>query len=365
MAASDIEVCNKALVTLGAQTITSLSSSTPTDRELLCQKLYPDALKAVLRSHPWNCATRRCYLVSPGPSTTDKDTALTVAGRDVFRSNATAAHTGLRAVRGASTLLRYFEVVVRSTITDMSIGVCAAGHVLTNYIGVTSNGWSYRADGQKSNNATTGAYGAAYNRDDVIGVALNLTAGTLTFYLNGVTQGTAYAAGLTGATLFPAVTLFDVSTQVEVNMVSSLWAQTPPAGYVEWPSLQAPETDWTYSLPLPTDWLRTMAVGLKDDTDNYRQEGAAILSNKNPLALQYVGTLAESAMDAQLSEVLTAYMVWKLAYPITKSSSQADQRAAEYQAIARMARTTDGQEQPIEFANDQRLVTARTFGRFR
>jgi len=364
MAATDIEVCNKALVKLGAQTITSLSSGSPSDRELLCRTLYPDALKAVLRGHPWNVATKRCYLVSPGPSTTDKDAALTVAGRDVFRSTATAAHTGLRAVRGASTLLRYFEVVVRSTITDMSVGVCAAGHTLTNYIGFASNGWSYRADGQKSNNATTAAYGTAYNRDDVIGVALNLTAGTLTFYLNGVSQGSAYASGLTGATLFPAVTLYDPSTQVEVNMVTSLWSQTVPTGYVEWPSLQAPETDWTYSLPLPTDWLRTMAVGLKDDVDNYRQEGSAILADKNPLAFQYVGTIAESAMDAQLTEAMTAYMEWQLAYPITKSAARADQAASAYSALLKMARATDGQEQPIEFANDRRLITARTFGRF-
>ena len=47
--------------------------------------------------------------------------------------------------------------------------------------------------------------GASYVIGNVMGIKLDLGAGTLTFYKNGVSQGTAFT-GLSG-TFYPAVTL--------------------------------------------------------------------------------------------------------------------------------------------------------------
>ncbi len=54
-------------------------------------------------------------------------------------------------------------------------------------------GYAYNSDGQKVlNGATFTSYGASWTNNDVIGVALDADAGTVTFYKNGVSQGTAF-----------------------------------------------------------------------------------------------------------------------------------------------------------------------------
>jgi len=63
--------------------------------------------------------------------------------------------------------------------------------------GSGANEYAYRSDGQKNTNGTTSAYGAAFGSGDVITGLLDLNAGTLTFYKNGVSQGVAFS-GLTG-----------------------------------------------------------------------------------------------------------------------------------------------------------------------
>lgn len=55
--ASVVELCSNALAELGEDTITSLTDDTP--RARLCNRFYPSTRDAVLRAHPWNCATAR------------------------------------------------------------------------------------------------------------------------------------------------------------------------------------------------------------------------------------------------------------------------------------------------------------------
>jgi hypothetical protein len=60
------------------------------------------------------------------------------------------------------------------------------------------SGLSYTYDGNKVNNFGASAYGATYTTNDVIGVAVDMDAGTLTFYKNGSSQGTAFSSGVSG-----------------------------------------------------------------------------------------------------------------------------------------------------------------------
>jgi len=64
-------------------------------------------------------------------------------------------------------------------------------------LGRTANGYGYRSNQQLYNNNSISTYGASWTDGDAIGVALDLDAGTLTFYKNGVSQGQA-ASGLSG-----------------------------------------------------------------------------------------------------------------------------------------------------------------------
>ena len=55
----------------------------------------------------------------------------------------------------------------------------------------------YGASGDKYNSGSNASYGATYTNGDIIGVALDLDAGTLIFYKNNASQGTAFSS-LTG-----------------------------------------------------------------------------------------------------------------------------------------------------------------------
>jgi hypothetical protein len=51
---------------------------------------------------------------------------------------------------------------------------------------------SYSASGNKASGATSTSYGSSYTANDVIGLAADIDAGTLIFYKNGSSQGTAF-----------------------------------------------------------------------------------------------------------------------------------------------------------------------------
>lgn len=96
----------------------------------------------------------------------------------------------------------YWEILMQ-TLTNggNTIGI-GTGAANINYgPGFDGNAYAYANGGQKANGNSYPAYGAAYLQGDVIGVALDLDAGTLTFYKNGVSQGEAFS-GLSG-TFFP------------------------------------------------------------------------------------------------------------------------------------------------------------------
>lgn len=57
MASSSVEICNSALIKLGAATITSLNDGNKSAK--LCKAQYDRLRKEVLRSHPWNFAISR------------------------------------------------------------------------------------------------------------------------------------------------------------------------------------------------------------------------------------------------------------------------------------------------------------------
>jgi hypothetical protein len=94
--------------------------------------------------------------------------------------------------------------------------------------GTVSDAYVYSSNGYKYNNNTGLAYGATYTTNDVIGVALDIGAGTLTFYKNGVSQGTAYS-GLSGA-FAPCLGCFTGGVLV-ANFGQRPFAYTAPSGF--------------------------------------------------------------------------------------------------------------------------------------
>jgi len=137
----------------------------------------------------------------------------------------------------------YCELTCVTLGSEFTVGICT-DQGSTNYVGGTSTSWGYYTNGNKYNNGSGSAYGATYTSGDLIGVAFDAGAGTLTFYKNGTSQGTAFT-GLTSGTYF-----FTMSTRTNggastgtANFGQQPFTYTPPSGYV---ALN------TYNLPTPT-----------------------------------------------------------------------------------------------------------------
>lgn len=60
--ASDIEICNNALILLGKNPISSFADQSESDAARACANLYPIAKADILRRHPWNCCIKRVIL---------------------------------------------------------------------------------------------------------------------------------------------------------------------------------------------------------------------------------------------------------------------------------------------------------------
>ncbi len=114
--------------------------------------------------------------------------------------------------------------------TNNNIGVSKI-EATTAYAGNTADGFCYRIDGNKYSNSTASAYGSSWALNDVIGVALDLDSGTVTFYKNGVSQGIAFT-GLSG-TFAPVVANGNTSTTKtwNANFGQRPFTYTPPTDF--------------------------------------------------------------------------------------------------------------------------------------
>ena len=126
----------------------------------------------------------------------------------------------------------YWEVTPTNTATDAAIGIAGASEFTAAYVGQTAQSFGYFAsNGYKSNNASSAAYGATYTTNDIIGVALDLDAGTLVFYKNNTSQGTAYSS-LSGS-FVPAISDGGTGTSAFVsNFGQRPFSYTPPTGFL-------------------------------------------------------------------------------------------------------------------------------------
>ena len=86
----------------------------------------------------------------------------------------------------------------------------------------------YSGNGRIYDSSSSFTYGASYTTNDVIGCALDLDAGTLRFYKNGVDQGQA-VSGLTGIW---NVGVSSLDTPAIVNFGQRDFEQTPPSGFL-------------------------------------------------------------------------------------------------------------------------------------
>jgi hypothetical protein len=129
----------------------------------------------------------------------------------------------------------YWEgTVATASGSNIIIGI---GNTDTSFVNLDSNlgmtgsttSYAYNGLAYKQNNNSQPSYGATFTTNDVIGVAFDADAGTLTFYKNNTSQGTAYT-GITG-TYYPACGGRLSNDSWYMNFGQRPFVYTPPTGF--------------------------------------------------------------------------------------------------------------------------------------
>jgi hypothetical protein len=208
----------------------------------------------------------------------------------------------------------YWEVTptAASGGADYVVGIAISTFTATAVLGNSAGEYGYVQNGNKISNGTITAYGSTYTTNDIIGVALDLNAGTIVFYKNNVSQGTAYS-GITGTYVALASDGSTAQTSTFVfNFGQRGFNYTPPSGFV---ALN------TYNLPTPT-------------IPNGAAQMAATLYTGTNATLAITNTVNGKAMQPDMLWVKSRsavgnHLVWDSVRGVTKalntSSSAAEQ----------------------------------------
>jgi hypothetical protein len=168
------------------------------------------------------------------PLRNDQNAVLTNGNLDLSTAGSVARY-GTYTTIGVTSAKWYWEITAGALSTDgYNVGIASASKSATSALGSDTDSYIYLVAGTKRTNNVTLSYGASYTAGDVIGVALDLDAGTLTFYKNGVSQGTAYTSIPTN-TWFPTVaddaTGSTTGSSFIANFGQRPFAYTAPSGF--------------------------------------------------------------------------------------------------------------------------------------
>ena len=139
----------------------------------------------------------------------------------------------------------YWEVtVVTGTGSSQEIvGVAnTVDNISASYSGSTANTYGYQSNASKNNNGGGTSYGASYTTGDVIGVAVDTTAGTIVFYKNNTSQGTAFTGLSSSYSYVAASSLLGTTSNFATNFGQRPFAYTPPTGYVALNTYNLPDS---------------------------------------------------------------------------------------------------------------------------
>ena len=170
-----------------------------------------------------------------------KGSTVNIANGNLGVSNTTSGGSGkILGTIGVSSGKWYAEATMSGSGGMPGISEFIAN--TSQYPGGDANSWGYNNGGDKYYNGGNAAYGASFTTGDVIGVALNMDTGSVTFYKNNTSQGVAYNSGIAGKTITFAGR-GDTTTTESWNFGQQPFTYTPPSGY---------NALNTYNLPTPT-----------------------------------------------------------------------------------------------------------------
>jgi SPRY domain len=158
----------------------------------------------------------------------DKAAAITLSSGNLTETNNASTAGIVRATIGKASNKWYWEVTDNVSSATFRVGIANSSAGLTTLLGGDANGWAYSPAGNKVHLGNV-VYGATYTIGDIIGIKLDMTAGTIEFLKNNVSQGVAFT-GLTG-TIYPAAGGSFSTTSSTANFGATTFTYSVPAGY--------------------------------------------------------------------------------------------------------------------------------------
>jgi hypothetical protein len=157
----------------------------------------------------------------------DAGTNLTFSNGNLQISSSSNPQNSTRGTIGATSGKFYWEAVVTSGSPGCVVGI--AGPTFSISSNFSGQMYGYDSNGQKIINGSSSAYGSSWSANDVIGIAFDLDALTITFYKNNTSQGTitGITAGITWQPFMHANSVTAVA-----NFGQRPFTYTPPSGYV-------------------------------------------------------------------------------------------------------------------------------------
>jgi len=201
----------------------------------------------------------------------DRSSSITLANGNLDASVSGVTWISLRGTIGVSSGKWFWETEINTSLSSSNTviaGIGTAQQSLTSYMSNSEGAGYYAYDGNKYPSA--GSYGDTYTGGDVIGIALDMDAGTLTFYKNGASQGQSHS-GLTG-TWFPCIAFYG-TVSISANFGARSFAYSAPSGYkalntfnLDDPLIADPSAHFDIAIDDGDDILTT-ALDLTDGAD--------------------------------------------------------------------------------------------------
>ena len=128
------------------------------------------------------------------------------------------------------------------------------------------------------------------------------------------------------------------------------------------PLTSTPDFTYGYQFTIPSDCLRLIKRESLNDDYSYRIENGKILTNLSSINLVYVKDVTDvSKFDALLSDLIAAYMAFKVSYKLTQSRSVRSDMYSLYKDLNRNAKTVNAQENEMETLDSDYFIEARLY----
>ncbi len=236
----------------------------------------------------------------------DKHADVTLSnGNLTAAQSATVNNRGVRAVEFKAAGKFYFEIEVDSASgsPDGYFGLSDNDEVLTAALGNGAEGYAYHfADGDARNNGSESAYGDSLAATDILGVAVDFTAGAIWFSKNGTWQGGAtigeVEAGTTTNAAFTSITSNPLTPAASLNATITI-------------TLHSDAANLTYTVPtgFTAGWPETingdgvvaLGLGVSGTASNPNKHGDGTIA----LPLGITATASNSTKHGDASIALT------------------------------------------------------------